>query len=59
MLSLIEWVDEPGDAVLAIAKRFQDAAAKAEVDHDSTDDAGPNDSEGESTVQHPPAAAMG
>ena len=59
MSSLIELVDEPGEAVLAIVKRFQDAAAKAEVDHGSSDEARSNESEDDSTVQHPPTPATG
>lgn len=59
MSSLIELADEPGEAVLAIVKRFQDAAAKAEVDHGSSDQARSNDAEDDSTVQHPPTPATG
>ena len=59
MMSLVELVDEPGEAVLAIVKRFQDAAAKVEVDHGSSDKAGSNESEDDSTVQPAPTPATG
>jgi hypothetical protein len=59
MLSLIELLDEPSEAVRAIVQRIQIAAAKAEINQGTTDDARTSASEDDSTMQDPAAPAVG